>query len=531
MKKTINVNIGGMMFHLDEDAFEKLNTYLDALKSKFSKMEGGDEIIGDIEGRIAEIFKEKLAGLREVVSINDVDEMMRIMGDPSSFLDETTETISPGSDGQPIVKRRLFRDPEKRVIGGVCSGFAAYFNIDPWLVRVIMIALVAFGGVSGFLYFIFWIAMPKAVTTADRLMMKGKRVDVNSIEESVKKEWNETKSGLKNVGANARSSSFINGIGKFIRISFGVFLIFISTIKLALFFWCMLSPSATIHLDELHISVSEGANMIFDSFGEKLLAYMAAWLIIVVPCVMFIYIGIRLILQFKHKLRYVALSGFLLWIIGVVMGIYTIINIAEKYKMEASTRENPPIMISDSTTLMINTFKSDQIQGYNLHDLPIHNVDFDIVKTTTDSFPMLEITKFSQGKDKQVAFNLAQKINYAYKLDSNQLTLATYYMLEKGEKFRGQYVDIKLFLPIGYKVFLAKGTEDVLHDIANLQNVWDWNMPDHTWTMTKDGLSCDNCEEKIIRYRNHDDEDSLDHKTKMEIHVSDDEETHNITIN
>src|SRR5687768_2486718 len=183
MKKTINVNIGGMMFHLDDDAFDKLKSYLDTLKTKFSKMEGGDEIIGDIEGRIAEIFKEKLGSTREVVSIDDVNEMVGIMGDPSAYLDEETETTSSTSEVPPVIKRRLFRDPEKRVIGGVCSGFAAYFNIDPWLVRAIVIGLVLFGGVSFLLYFIFWIAMPKAVTTTDRLMMKGKKVDINTIEE------------------------------------------------------------------------------------------------------------------------------------------------------------------------------------------------------------------------------------------------------------------------------------------------------------------------------------------------------------
>jgi phage shock protein PspC (stress-responsive transcriptional regulator) len=529
MKKTINVNIGGMMFHLDDDAFDKLKSYLDTLKSKFSKMEGGDEIIDDIESRIAEIFKERLGAVREVVSVDDVNEMVSIMGDPSVYLDDEIETTST-SEVPPIIKRRLYRDPEKRVIGGVCSGFAAYFNIDPWLVRAIVIALVLFGGISFLLYFIFWIAMPKAVTTADRLMMKGKKVDINTIEESVKKEWNETKSGIKNAGNSARSSSFLRGIGKFIRISIGVFLIFFSALTLAGFIWCMLSPTATIHLEDLHLSLRDGANMIFDSFGETAIAYIAAWLLVVVPCVVSIYLGIRAILQFKHKLRYVMLGSFLLWVIGVIMGIYSIVTVAEKYKMEANLKENPTLFVNDST-LIVNTFESDQIKGYNLQDLPIGDVDFDIVKNTRDSFPTIEVTRFSQGKDKQIAYNLAQKINYAYQLDSNKITLASYFMMEKSDKFRGQHVDIKLMLPIGYKVYLSKGTEKVIHDIANLQNVWDWNMPDHTWTMTKDGLSCDNCEEEIIRYRKHGDEDSIDHEGNVKIKVSSDGDgDHEVTI-
>jgi len=409
-----------------------------------------------------------------------------------------------------VVKRRLFRDPDKRVIGGVCSGFGAYFNIDPWIVRVIMIGLVIFGGVSALLYFIFWIAMPKAVTTTDRLMMKGKKVDVNSIEDAVKKEWSETKSGIKNVGRNAQSSSFFSAIGKIIRIGFGVFSILFSALILAGFIWVMASNSNSMHFDNLHLSIREGASMVFDSFGEKVIAYVSAWLLIVVPSVLSIYLGIRAILQFKHKLRYVMLGAFLLWIIGLIMAIYITITVAEKYEMQASIKDTPAFNVPDSSTIKITTLDHDAIPGYNLHGYPMSLVGFDIVKNTTDSFPVVEIERFSQGKDKQYAFDMAKNINYHYSLDSNQLELATYFMLGKDEKFRGQRVNIKLMLPVGYKVFLAKGTEEVINNIENVQNVWDHNMPEHTWTMTKEGLTCDDCPANIIR---------LDHEKNEEVIV------------
>ncbi len=531
MKKTINANIGGMIFHLDEDAYEKCKSYLDTIKAKFSKVEGGDEIIVDIEWRIAEIFKEKLGGSREVVSLDDVTNMVAIMGDPNSFMDEETIDTTTPTENQPMVKRRLFRDPDKRILGGVCSGFGAYFNIDPWVVRIIMIALVLFVGVTFLLYFVFWIAMPKAVTTADRLMMKGKKVDVNSIEESVKKEWNETKSGLRNAGKNVGSSSALSSLGKLIRVAFGLCFIFFSTLTLAIFIWAMCSPSATIHIDQMHISIREAAGMVFDSFGEKAVAYISAWLLIVVPSVLFIYLGIRAILQFKHKMRYVMLGGFLLWMIGLVMCIYTVINVAEKNKMESSTKENPSITIQDSAIVKLSVLGTDDIQGYNLEGYPIENVNFDIAKNTIDSFPTIEITKRSQGKDKQYAFNMAQKINYFYKIDSNQIKLAPYFMLNKGDKFRGQQVDIKLLLPIGYQVYLAKGTEQVINNISNVQEVWDHHMPEHTWTMTKEGLNCNDCEEDIIRKGKHGDEDTLHtHETNVKIKITDEDGEHEVNI-
>jgi len=532
MKKTVNVNIGGMMFHLDDDAFEKLNNYLNTLKTKFGKMEGGDEIIGDIESRIAEIFKERLGNAREVVSLEDVNEMVNIMGDPSVYMDDESETTTTDhTEVPPVGKRRLFRDPEKRVLGGVCSGFAAYFNVDPWLIRVIMICLVLFAGVSGFLYFIFWIAMPKAVTTADRIMMKGKKVDINSIEQSVKKEWSETRNGIKNVGNNAKSSSFINGIGKFFRISIGVFLILFSTLTLAGFIWMMVSSTATLHFDELNLSLREAAGLVFDSYSEIVIAYISGWLLVVVPSVLAIYLGIRAILQFKHKLRYVMLSGFLLWLIGLVLCIYTVVSVAEKHKMEASTKENPLLVVNDSATIQLSVVETDQIAGYNLEGLPIENVNLDVVKNTTDSFPTLEITRSSNGKDKQSAFDMARTINYYYKVDSNQIVLAPYFMLDKKGKFRGQQVDVKLMLPIGYKVYFAEGADAVISDIRNLQNVWDSDMPGHTFTMTKDGLNCDDCEEDIIHYRDEEeDEDSLDKEGKVKIKVETGDETHEVTI-
>jgi phage shock protein PspC (stress-responsive transcriptional regulator) len=531
MKKTVNVNIGGMMFHLDEDAFEKCKTYLDTLKTKFAKMEGGDEIIGDIESRIAEIFKEKLSNTREVVSLQDVEDMVAIMGDPGLFLDEEgTDIQQPITENQSVLKRRLFRDPEKRVLGGVCSGFGAYFNVDPWVVRIIMICLVLFAGVSFLLYFIFWIAMPKAVTTTDRLMMRGKKVDVNSIEESVKKEWNETKSGIKNAGRNANSSAFIRGIGKFVRIAMGTGLIFFSTLTLGMFLWTMFSPTSSIHINQLHLSAKEAAGLVFDSFGEMLIAYISVWLLVVIPSVLFIYLGIRLILQFKHKLRYVMLGGFLLWMVGLVMGIYVIVGVAESNKMEASLKENPTLLLPDSATVKLSVTEGDNIPGYELVGYPIENVNLDILKNSTDSFPTLEVTRRSQGRDKQLAYTMAQKIKYYYQIEGNEIKLASYFMLNKADKFRGQEVNIKLMLPVGYKVYLAKGTDAVINGISNVQRVFDSEMPEHTWTMTPGGLSCDDCPADIIRTgedeedEEDEDEDSDTNDPKIKTKINGEEE-------
>jgi len=496
------------MFHLDDDAYEKLSSYLDSLKLKFIKMEGGDEIITDIETRIAEIFKEKIEGIREVVILEDVNEMIGIMGEPHAFTDEDETEVNTPPVEEIAPQKRLYRDTDNRVLGGVCSGFAAYLNLDAWVVRLIMVLLVLFGGVSFLLYFIFWLAMPEAVTTTDKLMMRGKRIDVKSIEQSVKQEWAETKNGIKNVGRNAQSSSFINGIGKFLRISIGVFLIFFSTITLAGFLWAIVSPNATIHLNHIHLSMREAAGMVFDTFPEMLMAYVAAWLCIIVPCVLFVYLGIRLILQFTHRLRYVMLGGFLLWLVGLVLGIYSGITLAHKYQMEGNLKETRTLDLPDSSLIKISVIPIESISTDNSSDFLLENVNFDIVKSTTDTLPVLEIERESQGREKQEAYNRAKKINFVYTIEGNNIRLASAFLLNRSDKFRGQTVNVKLILPVGYKVFLDKETDAVINDIKNIQRIWDNDMEEHTFTMTSEGLSCDDCPKDI--WHTIDEEEKID---------------------
>jgi len=210
----------------------------------------------------------------------------------------------------------------------------------------------------------------------------------------------------------------------------------------------------------------------------------------------------------------------------LVMAIYTGITVADKFKSTASTTENPPIQMADSAIIQVDVLKDDLIKGYGKEGIPLGNVQFNIEKNTTDSFPTLEIKKQSQGKDRQFAFDLAQRIQYYYELDSNKLVLADHFMLDKGNKFRGQNVQVTLNLPVGYQVYLTEGTGAVISNIRNIQEVWDGDMPGHTWTMTRDGLSCNDCEDEIIRKGKEYDEDG---NITIKVKTEDGDET--ITVN
>lgn len=204
MKKTFTINISGIIFHIDDDAYDKLNRYLEAIKRHFTSTEGKDEIISDIENRVAEILQEKVHDNKQVVTLEDVNDIISIMGEPYEISDEETEP--PVDDSYYTRKsiKRLYRDPDSKMIGGVCSGMGAYFNIDPIWFRLIFI-ITAFIGLSGIIvYLVLWLVIPEARTTAEKLEMRGEKVNVANIEKSIKDEIEHLKNKLNDLKEDAK---------------------------------------------------------------------------------------------------------------------------------------------------------------------------------------------------------------------------------------------------------------------------------------------------------------------------------------
>ena len=151
MNKTININLAGIIFHLDEVAYEKFKTYLSNVKTALGKEESGEEIIADIEARIAEIFHLRMKeNGRQVVGLPDVEFIIETLGQPEAFIDES-ENETPKSSSKET--RRFFRNPDEKVIGGVCSGIGAYFDIEPVWIRILFLILLFFTGI-GFLTYV-----------------------------------------------------------------------------------------------------------------------------------------------------------------------------------------------------------------------------------------------------------------------------------------------------------------------------------------------------------------------------------------
>lgn len=212
MKKTININLAGFVFYIDEDAYETLQKYLNNIRTYLGNTEGREEIIDDIESRIAELFSEKQ---KQVITLIEVNEVIEVMGQPEDYMSE--EEPEEKTAGQQSNKR-LYRDPESTVLGGVCSGVGHYLNIDAVWIRLIFLAMV-WSGISILFYFILWAIIPKAETTAQKLEMKGKAATFSNIEDYVRKGYENVKDDFKKVdfkGAGEKAKQGASGFFAFL---------------------------------------------------------------------------------------------------------------------------------------------------------------------------------------------------------------------------------------------------------------------------------------------------------------------------
>lgn len=195
MKITVSINLGGYSFNIDEDAYAELKMYLRNLELHFAKEESASEILSDIETRMAELFRIKITGYKQVINIEDVKQVISVMGTPEDISD--SEGPSSREKFTTHGYHRMYRDPDNRVIGGICSGMGAYWNIDPVIIRIIFILLALTGGVGVIVYLILYIVLPEAKSTTQKIEMKGAPVNIHNIKEAVKKEFDSVRKNMK----------------------------------------------------------------------------------------------------------------------------------------------------------------------------------------------------------------------------------------------------------------------------------------------------------------------------------------------
>ncbi|MFA6024096.1 MAG: PspC domain-containing protein [Candidatus Gracilibacteria bacterium] len=230
MKKVINITIGGMVWSVEEDAYEQLFDYLNSIKNYFSKDKDGDEIVEDLEASIAEKFLKRKVKTAPIME-KDVADIMKEIGTLKDFkkMSEEEEDLDENEEVKSSGEKKLYRDPDDSTIAGVCSGLAAYFGIETVLMRLIFVVTIFFGGFGILIYLVLWAVMPVAESTAQKMEMRGERLTLHEIEKSVKREVEMLKkkdlSGVKKAGSELKVflEQVFGGSGKFLQ-SFGAFL-------------------------------------------------------------------------------------------------------------------------------------------------------------------------------------------------------------------------------------------------------------------------------------------------------------------
>ena len=211
MKKTLTINLNNIVFNIEEDAYDKLKTYLDSIREYFDTYEDSQEILNDIEARAAEQFGGKIGKAKEVVTLADVEELIKIMGTVEAIagqegLDEQKADEAKTKTGY----KRFYRDPDNAIIYGVASGIAAYFKIDPLFIRLAFAISVLFGGTGIIVYIILCFIMPEAKTTANKMEMRGEAMTLSSFKDAAMERVQTAKENIK-VAGSARKTAIVFG--------------------------------------------------------------------------------------------------------------------------------------------------------------------------------------------------------------------------------------------------------------------------------------------------------------------------------
>ncbi len=601
MKKIININLSGRVIPIEDSAYEKLQAYIESLRRHFANEEGREEIINDIESRIAELMNEKVRKGADRITDADVDEIANSMGRPEDFDTEETSSAQDSKAQQEQTtytdysekkgRRRLYRDSSDRIVGGVCSGIANYLNVDPAIVRILF-AIVSFGGFGlGFLiyillwmvlpskdiegysgkrlyrnpddrviggvagglaayfnmrastlrlifaapiilniffnilngfswrydfhlfpniffgslsgtfflgYIILWIVLPEARSQYEKMEMRGEKVDVNTIRQNVKegiqqtkdrlKDWgNEVKESAQNISgkakdfANTKGKKFAaeagevarktgHGLGHAIGVLFKAFFLFVAgSIAFGLFV-------AFIVLIFGGIAWWPVNNFLWTSKWQQLYAWGTLIFFFGIPLIAFITWIIRRILRVRSRGGYLGWTFGGLWVIGWVAATLFAASISKDLR-EYEHNDSPVLITQPARGKMIVKVSepaleytgnfawiNDESTGWDLSEdtLKLSAIRFDIVLSEDSDYHVV-LKKYSAGSTRNEARLRADKIKYNISYKDSVLDLGSGYAIDKDSKFRGQKIDIEIRVPAGKKIRFDQTVEDRLN--------------------------------------------------------------------
>lgn len=539
MNKVFNINLGGYTFIIDEDAYYHLKQYLSAIDSHFKSSEGFEDITTDIEIRLSELFKEKLKG-RQIVNIKDVSEAINIMGTPEDFgatsdysgvpekeeIPNANATENSNSTSASTAKKdwsnhkfgkRLYRNSDETIVGGVASGISAYFGLeDPVWIRIAMAVLILFGGVSFIFYIILWAVLPEAKSAKQKLEMRGERIDVNNIAKTFEGELKNVTNKFSEFGGkgkkkkNGKESDDEMSYGSNNTIKEGIAFVrqtsralerFVRTVTKPLFF--IIGIGLMFFVGALWIALIVGSVLgypylafLFPS-GQVPIVSTLGFMTLSIPIIGIALTIIRVF--FRTKIwKGIPITLTIVAIVAVSSLFYFLTNTAREFDSESQITQvtEYPQLIGEVIEIKANPIQQSN-SPFQFGKTKVANnqlfhgsVSLDFKKADGDVFELKQ-TRFARGINTEQAKALASSIEYMPVVNGSILELDEFLKQSRQNKWRGQHLKLELSIPVGKSVKLNNTLQDLIHR-ANLNakngRFYSWQLQDAIIKSEADGL-------------------------------------------
>lgn len=361
MEKTIIIHLNQTVFHIEEKAYEKLQNYLNSIKKHFQKTGDADEIVADIEASAASHFSEKINAKKKVITLADIDELIASMGTVDDISGEEEEKNEKTDASVPPLKK-LFRDTENKVLGGVASGIAAYFNFDPIILRILLVVFLLipnFGGSILIIYIILWFIMPEAKTTTDKMMMRGEPVNISTIENAVIEKSEKMQTKITRFSSELFEGSMKIFKKLFSATSFIFGLIIVVSMALGIAGLTSVAVSVLTNTAIFFPGVAMNTILPGNLFPLSVfLVYLAG----VIPIVFIMLLGVSLM---RRKSAFSILSGLTMlfvWVAALAGIAAMAINLGPKYQARTFSFDNPQSV--SNTIVNINHSQEFKLSGF-----------------------------------------------------------------------------------------------------------------------------------------------------------------------
>jgi len=517
MNKTIIININSIVFHIEEDAYETLRAYMIDIKKHFGNSTESKEILEDIENRIAEMFSERIhSGRKEVINQADVREVIQQMGQVSDFDERQDETqdYNQAKAQQDAFSdsfgKKLMRDPDDKVLGGVCSGLGYYFKIEPRWVRVLFVLFLLIGGSGFLLYFILWIVMPEAETRADKMAMRGEEPNLQNFKKSFDEDVRNFADNFSEAGAQ-----FTHGARRAGNAMGGCFGFLIKMVA-----WMLLIGSG---MSLFGLSIFYAFNLM-NLFGlenpmlfpplellvkeDAVIAITFGFLAISIPIFAFSLLLIKLLFKTEKLNNYLSLTMFAVWAVSIFGIIYFCVSTSQDFKEKSTisiqkkmkaqdvysfTAKDVRILDANDKDSLKSKFNMN-IDGEDLRNYLRDDINISFESLDSLSQPYIQYNYSAKGSSYQLAATRAKGIVYEAIQEENTVLFPSHFLLSKHSLNRDQRVGVVVYLPVGASVVLHEEIERKLRGFSYddcRNNYSEEEQPKYTeWKMTKTGLMC-----------------------------------------